>query len=74
MIFGPTVGSRRGRGLLEDQHGPVSRVRGTASVRAFHQGGVERDEVHEHAEAEFFLEQPPADACFDRCALAGKRA
>ncbi len=35
-----------------------------AAVRAFDEGGVERDDVHEHAEAEFLLQETPENFQF----------
>ena len=46
---------------LGDEDGPVLWVGGTAAVGAFYQGGVKGDDIHQHAEAEFFLQEPPGD-------------
>ena len=40
---------------VADEDGPVGAVFGDAAVRAFDEGGVERDDVHEHALAEGFV-------------------
>src|ERR1700745_1646059 len=54
---------------LRDEQGIMGGAGGAAAVRAFDEGGVERDDVHEHAEAKLLLQETPED--FQLCGRDG---
>ena len=46
-------------GTRGDEDGTISNVRGRAAMRALDQRGIKGNNVHQHAETQFFLQQPP---------------
>ena len=58
---GDFTGLNKGVVLFEQKHRPVAFIVGYAPMRAADERGVERDDVEESAQAEFFAEQVGGD-------------